>query len=334
MKKVVKVMVFLAVFVICANYIYDILLWKNSTDNNMYNIQHFYELEDNTVDALFLGSSHCFCTVNNAILWDDYGISSYNLATGCQNIGNTFYFFKEALKTQKPKVAIIEMYYTSAGGYGSGDIYRNTLGMHLSKNYIDNVKYSLSIDDNDIQFKDMVFKWPVVHTRYSELTKADFVDPYPDSLGYYSNWVRNGTFTVPQACMEKQIGVLSEDKLLYLDKIVQLAKNNNIELVFFVAPYILTPEEQQTYNALEVYAKENNIIFYNFNSIYDEIEFDYSQDMWEQAHLNSWGAEKVSDYLGKVLSENYNFIDRHNDSKYERWQNASVVWNNEKAMYE
>lgn len=333
MKKGIKIVVFLIIFFIGANYIYNVLLWKNSTDNNLYNIQHFYELEDNSVDVLFLGSSHCFCTVNNAVLWEDYGIASCNLATGCQNLGNTYYFFEEALKKQSPQVVVIEMYYTATGGYGSGDIYRNTLGMHLSKEYVQNAKYSVSIDDSGVQCKDLLLKWPIIHTRYSELTKADFVDPYPNSLGYYSNWVSNSQFSTPVACSEQKLGVISEENLFYLDKIVRLAKDNDIELMFFVAPFMLTSEQQQIYNALELYANNQEVVFYNFNSIYQKIGFDYSKDMWEEAHLNSWGAEKVTRYLGEILIANYKLKDRRNDSNYERWQKNCEEWNTEKAMY-
>ena len=64
--------------------------------DGIYSMKRFYELEDDSVDVLFLGSSHVFETYNTSVLWDEYGIASYVLGGSVQPMWNTYFYMKEA----------------------------------------------------------------------------------------------------------------------------------------------------------------------------------------------------------------------------------------------
>ena len=70
----------------------------------------FYNLDKNSVDVLFLGSSHAMCTFNPQIIYDTYGITSYNLASEQQSLVVSYYWLREALKYQTPKVVVLDTY--------------------------------------------------------------------------------------------------------------------------------------------------------------------------------------------------------------------------------
>ena len=54
---------------------------------------------------------------------------------------------------------------------------------------------------------------------------------------------------------------------------------------------------------------------------------DYNTDIADYGtHVNSTGAEKCTDYLGKYLDENYSLPDHRNDSKYSRWKTSYEDW--------
>ena len=55
---------------------------------------------------LFLFSS----VFNTAVLYEEYGIAAFDLGGSIQPFWNTYYYLKEALKTQNPKVVAIEAY--------------------------------------------------------------------------------------------------------------------------------------------------------------------------------------------------------------------------------
>lgn len=73
-------------------------------------METFYGLEEDVADVLFCGSSHCYCSVNPAILWGQHGIAGYNLGISGQDFAGTYHGIREALKTQHPRVICLEMY--------------------------------------------------------------------------------------------------------------------------------------------------------------------------------------------------------------------------------
>ena len=139
LKSVLKGSVFLLILIMGFCYFSEVLLWKTSADINLYNGKHFYENEENTIDVLFLGNSHCFCTINPAVLYEAYGIAGYNFSAGAQQIGSTYYFMKEALKYQNPKAILVEVSSFIDYEQSQGDIYRNALALRPGENYYKNI---------------------------------------------------------------------------------------------------------------------------------------------------------------------------------------------------
>lgn len=64
----------------------------------------FYELEDNSIDVLFLGSSQIMTAISPVQIYEKTGISSYNLGTEQQNMVLSYYLLKEALRFQTPQI--------------------------------------------------------------------------------------------------------------------------------------------------------------------------------------------------------------------------------------
>ena len=67
--------------------------------------------KDSSYDVLFMGSSHMNGMMDPSVLYDKYGITSFNYATGGQPVNVTYYLLKEALKTQSPKIVVLDLYY-------------------------------------------------------------------------------------------------------------------------------------------------------------------------------------------------------------------------------
>ena len=72
---------------------------------------NFYEMEEDTIDVLFMGSSLAATSYIPQELYDRYGITSYNLASEKQSPVISYYWLKEALRYQSPKVLILDCYY-------------------------------------------------------------------------------------------------------------------------------------------------------------------------------------------------------------------------------
>ncbi len=77
-----------------------------------YNSEYVLGFEDEvpyTLDVLFLGSSMSYRQIYPLELWNEFGIASYNLGSSEQIIPLSYYILQHALRTQKPKVVVVDM---------------------------------------------------------------------------------------------------------------------------------------------------------------------------------------------------------------------------------
>lgn len=315
-----KLGIFLLILAIGFVYFSDVLLWKTSADINLYNGKRFYENEEDSIDVLFYGNSHCFCAINNAILYDEYGIASYNFTAGSQRIGSTYYFMKESLEYQKPKAMVVELYTIIEREMDEGDVYRNALALKVGENYYKNVEYIESLTNGLAgETTDLLLQWPVTHTRYAELEEEDYHDFHYFQRGYRAAFDRD-SIEMPKTCYETGVGILSEDDIYYLEQMIALAKEHDTELVFFVAPYELPAEEQMKYNAAGQFLESKGVTYFNFATAENLAQIDYGLDIWNPGHVNAYGAQKVTRYLGEYLQSVAEFPDRRGDEAYELWE--------------
>ena len=69
----------------------------------------FLSQPKNSVDVMVFGTSHAFTAVDPSTVWRAEGIPSFVLAGPVQKFNTTRYYVDEALRTQKPKVIVVEM---------------------------------------------------------------------------------------------------------------------------------------------------------------------------------------------------------------------------------
>lgn len=290
--------------IIFFSIIYNIYCFKYA--EGIYGLKKFYELEENQVDVLVLGSSHAFVDINPAILWGEYGIASYDLGGAQQPLWNTYYYFKEALRTQNPRLIILEAYTTTFADEYNIDsiIIKNTYGLKPSADKIKAVRISSPKEKQ----KEFLLEFTQYHTRYKELTVADFVKNQGNNL--YEDWkgfcCNMGTvpFEKPDVSGITGIREMSEKTEEYYVKILRLANKNSIPILVIVSPYAeITTNDQCIYNRVAEIAKEEGALFYNFNNDYDEMNLDFTMDMADVSHLNYIGNQKFTKYLGKFLNE-------------------------------
>jgi len=284
-------------------------------------MQSFYKQEKNTVDALFIGSSKIYCQIDTGILWDEYGISGFDLGGAEAPTWNSYYFMREALKTQKPRII---MYDASIIAYRQDVLYQpevwsmvNAYGMHWNENRIKLI-YENSYDKKC--FKKLLFPLDSMHGRYKDLTKNDFIDEN-NSINYKGFDYRNTTveYETPDVSTMTEQFVFDEKHETYLRKMIELARENDIPFVVMVTPYVVTPEEQGYFNYVEEICRQENVTYIDMNKMYDELGLDFSTDMAENIHVNFSGSKKLTEYLGKYIDDNYNLEDHRGDERYSSW---------------
>jgi hypothetical protein len=320
MKRALKVTIFLILLAGAYWYVDGVLNFKH---RSIKPISYFYKRKKQDIDVFFVGSSHAFWCIDPVTVWKDAGIPSYDLSAEQQPFWNSYFYIKEGLKYQKPKVIVLDVLAACYNfEYSLLEVtVLNTIGFKPSKEKIESILAS-SPDHR----MDIFLGFPVYHTRYKELSKEDFVDPYGGGATY-----RNGYFLLNNVSPQLRPDVtnitttreLPPKQLEYLLKIIALAKDQNIKLLLVKSPYTVSPENQEYFNSVACIAENNALQFINYNLRYDELGFDFSTDMADGSHLSyPGGVKKYSRHLAALLADEYGLPDRRNDPAYADWN----VW--------
>ena len=316
---VIALVVVIAIIVSAKN----ILILKS--EDGISQMQSLYKQKKDSIDVLFLGSSRIFCNVRPGLLWDEYGIASYDLGGAETPAWSSYYQLKEAFKTQHPKVVVYEISVATIRPTLYPPIFwvqDNVYGMKWGINRIEAMKMQV-YEEN---FKKGLSSLSGMHDRYKELTKNDFVD-MNNSIDYKGFDEREGVtpFDVPEVDKITDRIPISEQAEEYTRKIVDLCEEEGVPIMFIVAPFAPSDEEQAMLNYTFDIAEEKGLDYIDFNSCYTEFGMDYSTDMADEFHMNSSGTTKFTTYLGKCLMERYNLLDHRGDENYSSWEKAATV---------
>ena len=340
-KKIIISIAFILLIVIVISLLTPLVVPKHDTAR--LTGEYYSHAGDN--DVIFLGDCEVYETFIPAILWEKYGISSYVRGTPQQLIWQSYYILEETLKYEKPKAVVFNVYSLKYGTPQSEENNRYTLDtMKWSKIKIDAIRASMMDDES---FLDYLVPFLGHHGRIVKLTGNDFKywfksPPVASDSGYLMNTGVEGTnevLTVDDVpALSGKESDFSQTSLDYLDKMHKLCKENGIELILVKAPtnswnvYWYEEYEEQ----VEHYASTNGLKYYNLKECEDVIGIDWSVDTHDKGfHLNVYGAEKVTEYFGKILSDECKISNRKDEPALaEKWNSRVRIYNERKEKLE
>ena len=323
-KNIIRIICFILVLMVVLILANKVFRFKYS--DGIYTAEKFYELENNSVDVLFLGSSHAYENFNTGTLWDEQGIASFIFAGSVQPMWNSYYFLKEALKTQTPKLIVLEGFRLVMKDEFSEDsrIIFNNFGLRWSLDKVDSIKASAPRE----RWTEFFLEYIQYHNRYSELSAEDFL---PNKGNHqYDDWKGFGCNMDTVEFKAKDLSDVTEKDELYektekyYRATIELAQEHNIPILVVVCPYAgIKKAEQRLYNTAKDIATEYGVPFINCNLLIDEIGIDYQYDAGDSSHLNYRGNQKLSTFIGNYLVNNYNIPDHRGDENYASWQRSA-----------
>jgi hypothetical protein len=301
----------------------------------------FYAEKNDSIDAVFIGSSPLPACVATPKIYGETGITVYPLSSNMQRPVATKYLVEEALKSQKPDLFIFEMRMWQAADQ---DLLGN---MAHTREVTDNMKYSVN-------------RIKTINAMVDD--KNDRINYYFDIFKYHSNWktlflwsqFRTAFYCYPEdlkgSLVETEVGpcdkpvILPEDdkepmpseQEQYLNDLLDYLDENNINALFVITPYAVKDHEQRRFNYMADIITGRGYNFLDMNRHLDEIGLDYSKDIRDYGtHTNVSGAEKVTTFLEKYLLENYRqkgialTADHREDPRYKSWDKAYDKWKKE-----
>ncbi|MDE6891850.1 MAG: hypothetical protein K2P50_08650 [Lachnospiraceae bacterium] len=317
---------FLLLFVLTVYLITCIFQVKS--EHGINQVEGMYWQPEDSIDVVMMGTSHVHCGINTALLWEKYGIASYDYSGAEQPLWMTYFYLKELYKYQTPEVIVLDMYAPARfkEDYQYTWISENIYGMKFSLNKLE----MLSVSVEPSKIPSYFPSFAVYHSRYDDLGVRDFSnffwdgDKKEDFKGYTPYW-NTRTQQRPEIFEERSDG-LTEKSEKYLRKIISLTKKNNTRLVLIVTPYIITNEDMRAYNKITEIAAEEGITFINYCEYFDEIGIEFDGDFNDESHLNYWGSCKFTEFLGGFLASDDKIRDKRGEEGYESWdENVEII---------
>ena len=113
---------------------------------------------------------------------------------------------------------------------------------------------------------------------------------------------------------------ISEMVKHYMDEILELCKEKEVSFFLYSAPSPVNYNYRR-HNALKEYAREIGVPYEDLNLKAKKIGIDWEMDTMDRGdHLNLAGADKVTEYLGRIWNETFDLPDRREDPEYSQWQ--------------
>lgn len=346
--RIFKALCFCLVTVLLFNFLSTLFTpkWLENRWSPSKTAKTYYDIEDNTLNTLMVGSSVSAAAVDPMQLYKDYGISTYNMSLMTEPTMGSYYWMLEMLKNQKPKVVIMEIKTVGRKSNKEEKKARKSYDyMRWGENKIHYAKDTLRVYKSAKKW-DYLFPMSMYHNRWSELESDD----WDFAFGNYKANARGFCFlnkrcsdTNPEKADYKGIEIDSNKKSSYtfnkvnkkyLDKIIDKCAKEKIKLVMIKTPD--TAWKTASYNYINQIAKEHKGVEYiDFNepSIMESIGFDYGEDAEDAVHINIKGAKKVTKYLGEYISKKYKMDDarknkRIKESFEDEFETYQLAYNN------
>ena len=268
-------------------------------------VENWYAHAKEGHQVLFIGDCEVYESFSPVTLFDEFGATSYIRGSAQQLMWQSYYLLHEMLQAETPRAVVLSICSLRYSEPQSEAYNRMTLdGMRLSRDKFEAVRASLMEDESEISYYLPLLRY---HDRLFELTAEDarylFKGPELTYNGYLMRTEQVPYTRLPAAPALRE-AVFGDKPVEYLDKIVALCKEKGIELIMVKSP-CLYPAWYDEWDAwLTDYAERNGVAYINAIPLMDQMGIDLTTDTYDGGiHLNVYGAEKYTRWLGAYLSE-------------------------------
>lgn len=325
--KIIRTVVFLLLVAIILSLFTMIYKRKSYVPpfNYMAKFNEFYNLPENSLDYIVFGASHAYCTINPLETKEAGGGYGFVLATQEQPSAATYYYIKEALKTQSPKYIVYECYMSTLSITPSDSALCCTFdSLRPSLNKVELIKELTSKDT----FLDYLLNLPIYHSRWKELEADDIKLAFSEPEDTYKGYVpATGKITTKNAIPDysKYDSYIAPEKLEDLDRILKLCKDNNAELVLLISASDIFDHIISGFKAEMEWAEKNGVKVIDILSNMDNIGIDPLCDYYDASHFDVSGSKKASIYFAEKLCE-FGFTPTVKNEIEEKYENDYALY--------
>ena len=268
-------------------------------------VENWYAHKNEGHQVLFVGDCEVYESFSPVTLFDEFGATSYIRGSAQQLMWQSYYLLREMLEVETPRAVVLSICSLRYAEPQSEAYNRMTLdGMRLSKEKFEAVRASLMEGESELSYYVPLLRY---HDRLFELTGEDarylFVGPELTYNGYLMRTEVVPYTRLPSAPVLRD-PAFGDKPVDYLDRIVALCHEKGIELILIKSPCLYPAWYQEWDDWLESYAEKNGVTYINAIPLMDQMGIDLSTDTYDGGiHLNVYGAEKYTRWLGAYLQD-------------------------------
>ncbi len=282
--------------------------------------EYYASVQKTPHDVLFIGDCEVYEGFVPAVLWEEYGISSYVRGGAQQLAWHSYYLLEDALRHETPQAVVFNVLALKYGEPQREAYNRMALdGMAWSSTKVNAILASMTEEEHFLSY---VFPFFRYHSRWGELSEEDFTYAWSDKPTVSDSGYLMQTAVVPYdptadipptPLVDPALPATAMD---YLDRMRDLCAERGIELILIKAP---TNAWQYHWHdewdaQITAYADANGLAYYNLIDDAAAMGLDMTTDTYDGGvHLNVYGAEKLTRYFGKLLRDTHKTPDHRSD---------------------
>ncbi len=298
--------------------------------------EDFYALPQNSLNMVFIGSSHSYCTFDPELFDSHFATSSYQMGTPLQHLDTSYYELQEIYRTQTPDVVVLETYWDVLDDRfemkQANSFFEVLQNEELKKEYIkkvfplsEKIKYYLL----PIRFQQDYFAYQaneiskkIEQTYDVQKKKIQYQEgeEYYRSKGYvYCNMgMLPGEYNETNQFrgLDGKEWEMDKTQAGYVKKIAELCKQKGSELVMVTAPIALVSMDyiknyDKIHQKMAALAEEVHANYIDYNIVNQQIGMLTNDNFRDDAHLNDSGVQIVDKHFIRWLTENTLFFGKY-----------------------
>ena len=317
-KLILKGIIFIGLLLAIIKIVVDPYFFKKEEGFFKESALEFYDSNKDSIDILIFGSSHAQNSYNPSKIDGSLNTFTINLGSASQKLQTTKYLIEEAINKSSPKLVVLDLFsHTVPSKISERDkefqliVYNNTKNSILKfydvNDYYGIQEYILS-ESPTLRSHNKWFKGDT--NIENSLTIRGFV-PFNKKIQkkYREKYKDFFKKTYSNNTNKSSLEYLSKKQRNLIVETIQLLKDNNIEVLLVTSPFIeyfYFDYHEKFNSSIRFLADSLKINYLDFNKEFNSLNLDF-KNFHDGSHLNVSGSNKISSYLAKYISENYNF---------------------------
>ena len=292
---------------------------------NAMRFEELYALGAGSLDMVFIGSSHSYCTFEPDYFDRELGKLSQQMGMPLQHADGSYFTLLEVFNYQKPQTVVMELYWDMLDSeyepsqlnslFSAMDneelktrFMQEAVPLSVSlKSYLPFINFQL---DFFMESSEEMKKF--IEEKYNIEEKKEIItaEEYYDKKGYiYTDKQMPPDEYGPSNHFNSFDGKswsMHPTQQKYLEKIIALCEENNAKLIFVTAPIAITSFERIknydfVHQEISNFAAKNKIDYYDYNLINQSLNLLIDNNFQDDAHLNHSGVEIVNKHFINIL---------------------------------